>query len=389
MVRPELADLTARLKQEAARLGFARVGVAPAVVPPGYGRYLEWLERGRAAGMAYLQQRAEARGHPRHVMEGARSVLVVAMIYGRPEPSEPGPTQGKIARYARGGDYHDLLWRRLDELLAWLKTERPEVVGRAVCDTAPLLERDFAHLAGLGWIGKNTCLIDRRIGSFTVLGAVLVDVELEYDEPLTTGYCGTCTRCLDACPTSALVEPYQLDSRRCLSYWTIEHKGMIDEEMADQLGDWAFGCDICQDVCPWNRKAPPGTEPALLPTREWVNPDLIAWLDRDPVELKAALKGTALARSKRSGLVRNAALILGARGILAAVPALIRRLDDGDPIVRGAAAWALGRIGSPEATAALLASLEETDQAVPAPSAGGDGQALEVATNATSEATGG
>ena len=347
------ASLTTRLKAAATRLGFDRVGVAPAVRPPGYGHYLEWLEQGHAAGMTYLHDRAAAREHPSHVLPGVRSVIVVAMVYGQPEPAEPGPTQGKVARYARGGDYHDLLWRRLGELLAWLQSERPGLVGRAVCDTAPLLERDFAHLAGLGWVGKNTCLIDRKIGSFTVLGSVLVDAELDYDEPLATGYCGTCTRCLDACPTSAFDGPYQLDARKCLSYWTIEHKGVIPAEIAAQLGDWAFGCDICQDVCPWNRKAPAGREPALAAREEWTNPDLIAWLDRDPVEFRSALKGTALARSKRAGLVRNAALILGQRRSQAAVPSLIARLTDDDPVVRGAAAWALEQIGCSAALDAL------------------------------------
>ena len=357
-------DLTSRLKQEATRLGFDRVGVAPAVVPPGYARYLDWLEQGRAAGMAYLRDRAVARGHPDHVLPGARSVIVVAMIYGKPGAPEPGPTEGKVARYAQGADYHEVLWQRLDQLLGWLRSERPGLVGRAVCDTAPLLERDFARLAGLGWVGKNTCLIDRRIGSFTVLGSVLVDAVLNYDEPLPTGHCGTCTRCLDACPTSALVAPYQLDARRCLSYWTIEHKGAIADEMADQLGDWVFGCDICQDVCPWNRKAPAGSEPSLQPRGEWVNPDLIGWLERDPTEFRSALKGTAPARSKRSGLVRNAALILGSRGSLAAVPALIGRLGDLDPVIRSAAAWALGRIGTTEAIQALRRAVGDPVESV-------------------------
>ncbi len=346
-------DLTARLKNEAIRLGFDRVGVAPAVVPPGYGRYLDWVAQGRAAGMAYMESRAEARGHPYHVLGGVRSVIVVAMVYGRPEPRAPGPTQGKIARYAQGADYHEILWRRLDDLLGWLKVECPGLTGRAVCDTAPLLERDFAQLASLGWIGKNTCLIDRRIGSFTVLGSVLVDREFTYDQPIPAGYCGTCTRCIDACPTGAITAPYQLDARRCLSYWTIEHKGPIPDEMAGQLGDWAFGCDICQDVCPWNRKAPPGTDAGLQPNPLWVNPDLIAWLERDPVEFRKQLKGTALARTKRSGLVRNAALILGQRGVVAAVPALIGRLADPEPVVQAASAWALEQIATPEALAAV------------------------------------
>ena len=353
MEHADSSSLTDRLKTEAMRLGFDRVGVAPAVVPPGYGRYLDWVEQGRAAGMGYMVNRAEARGHPSHVLEGARSVIVVALVYGRPDQASPGPTEGKVARYARGADYHEVLWRRLDELLAWLKVERPGMAGRAVCDTAPLLERDFAQLAGLGWIGKNTCLIDRKIGSFTVLGSILVDLELQYDIPLATNHCGTCTRCIDACPTVAITAPYQLDARKCLSYWTIEHKGEIPDPIAEDLGDWAFGCDICQEVCPWNRKAPAGSEPSFHPDPEWVNPDLIAWLERDPTEFRLRLKGTALARTKRSGLVRNAALILGQRESEAAVPALIGCLNDTDSVVRSAATWALRRIGTSEALAAV------------------------------------
>ena len=363
-------SLTDRLKAEALRLGFNRVGVAPAVVPPGYGHYLDWIEQGRAAGMAYMVDRAAARDHPRHVLSGVRSIIVVALIYGRPAATPPGPTEAKVARYARGADYHDILWRKLDELLAWLKAEQPGLTGRSVCDTAPLLERDFARLAGLGWVGKNTCLIDRKIGSFTVLGSILVDRELAYDAPVTTNHCGTCTRCIDACPTAAIIAPYQLDARKCLSYWTIEHKGEIPAQIAPELGDWAFGCDICQEVCPWNRKAPAGSEPGLDPDPEWVNPDLIAWLERDPTEFRRRLKGTALARTKRSGLVRNAALILGQRECREAVPALIRRLGDDDATVRSAAMWALRRIATAEGLAAVAAVL--ANETATRSTAGGD-----------------
>jgi epoxyqueuosine reductase len=354
-------QITDRLKVEARSLGFDLVGVAPAVVPTGYGRYLEWLERGREAGMGYLRRHAEAKAHPRHVLEGVRSVVVGGMIYGQADHTPPGPSEAKIARYARGSDYHEILWRKLETLLEWLQGERPGVVGRAACDTAPLLERDFARMAGLGWIGKNTCLIDRKAGSFTVLGSLLVDIELAYDAPMESNHCGTCTRCLDACPTDAFDGPYQLDARRCISYWTIEHKGPIPDPEAETLGDWAFGCDICQDVCPWNRKAPGGREPGLDARPGMVNPDLIGWLVADPSTFAKSLKGTALARSKRSGLVRNAALILGHRRNLDAVPALIDRLGDPDPVIRGASAWALGRIGSATALPALRAAERDAD----------------------------
>ncbi len=345
--------LTSRLKTEAGRIGFDQVGVAPAVRPAGYGHYQDWLERGHAAGMDYLRRHAPAKAHPDAVLPGVRSVIVVSFHYGHSEDEESGPTRGRVARYARGGDYHELLWRRLEALLEWLRGEVPGVQGRAVADTAPLLERDFARLAGLGWIGKNTMLIDRRLGSYSVLGALLVDVELAYDEPHVKDHCGTCTRCLDACPTEAFAGPYELDAGRCLSYWTIEHRGPIPEEFADRLEGWVFGCDVCQEVCPWNRKAPPGREPQLAPRPGWSNPDLIAWLEADPVAFRRRLKGTAMSRAKRSGLLRNAALILGQRGIVEAVAPLARLLGDDDPTVGDAAAWALARIGTPEARQAL------------------------------------
>ena len=271
-----------------------------------------------------------------------------------------------MARYAWGADYHRVLWDKLASLLDWLRSERPDARGRAVADTAPLLERDYARLAGLGWIGKNTMLISRRLGSFTFLGALLTDLELAYDAPHLANHCGSCTRCLDACPTGAFSGPYELDARRCISYWTIEHRGLIAEADAEQLEGWVFGCDICQDVCPWNRKAPPGRLAEFDPRSEWVEPDLIQWLDLDPSAWRAKLKGTALARAKRVGLLRNAALVLGTRRLPEAVASLAARLDDleEDPIVRASAAWALGRIADDAAMAALDRHQEDQDPVV-------------------------
>jgi epoxyqueuosine reductase len=313
--------------------------------------------------MAYLDRQAQARAHPDRMLEGVRSVIMTSFVYGSPAPAEPEAGAGKVARYARGGDYHELFWRRLEALLAWLEQARPGVRGRAVADSAPLLERDFGRLAGLGWIGKNTMLINRRLGSYTLLGALLVDIELQYDPPHESSHCGTCTRCLDACPTDAFAGPYQLDARQCISYWTIEHKGAIPEEFADRLDGWVFGCDVCQDVCPWNRKAPAGREPALQVRSEWTAPNLVEWLGADPAGFARRLKGTALSRSKRAGLLRNAALVLGARGEAAAVEALGQRLGDLEPVVRGSAAWALGRIGTSEAIALLEAHGDHPDPA--------------------------
>lgn len=340
----DIRSLTDRLKAEAQRLGFEAVGIAPAVAPPGYPHFLDWLRLGKDAGMAYLRNREPARAHPDGVLPGVKSIVTAAMVYGRRRQISTNLRHGKIARYAQGRDYHEVLWRKLENLLAWLQSHRPGVQGMAVADTAPLLERDFAQLAGLGWIGKNTMLIDRRIGSFTVLGSLLVDCELAYDPPHERSHCGTCTRCLDACPTGAFDGPNRLDANKCLSYWTIEHRGPIPEAMAENLDGWAFGCDVCQDVCPWNRKAPAGREPALEGSGEWGDPDLIAWLETDPAEFRQRIKGTALARTKREGLLRNAALILGTRGVAEALPSLHRLLGDENATIREAARWAISRI---------------------------------------------
>ena len=313
-------------------------------------------EAGCAAGIGLSPPiRAEARRHPDGVSPGVRSVVVAGFVYGEPA-AQPSDVQGKVARYARGGDYHRLLWDRLAELLGWLVAERPGTTGRAVSDTAPLLERDFARLAGLGWIGKNTMLIGRSLGSFTVLGALLVDVELTPDVPFEADHCGTCTRCLVACPTDAFDGPYRLDARRCISYWTIEHRGPMPDEAAEMLDGWAFGCDVCQDVCPWNRKAPHGRESTC--SRRARNGPI-------PTSSPGSIAGPTSGRTfsaarpwkaapKRAGLVRNAALILGSRRVREAVPALTRLLDDPDPTVRWAADWALRRIESPGETPRLV-----------------------------------
>lgn len=367
MSHPEMSE---RLKAEARRLGFDAVGIAPAVSPPGYPRFREWLERGHAAGMDYLRRQEPARAHPGPLLEGVRSVVMVSLVYGSNRPddrsSERNPASGMVARYARGGDYHRVMWDRLNALADWLLAECPGSHARAVADTAPLLERDFARLAGLGWIGKNTMLIHRRLGSFTFLGALLTDVELSSDAPHESNHCGTCTRCLDACPTDAFRGPYELDARRCISYWTIEHRGPIPDGPAGELHGWVFGCDVCQDVCPWNRKAPPGSTPELDERPEWRDPDLIAWLTDDPATWRARLRGTAQSRTKRAGLVRNAALVLAARGVEAAIEPLADLLDDAaeDPVIRVSAAQALAQFACQAARDALTRHRNDPDEAV-------------------------
>jgi len=361
--------LEARIKARARELGFDPVGIAPASPADDFDRLRAWLARGFAGEMDYLLRLADARRHPSAVLPEVRSVVMVGMSYtsssefgvrsselkNHDSPSEPSAQlrtpnselrtpngQGRVARYARGPDYHDVLRDRLKQLLAWLRAERPECRGRGVVDTAPLLERDFARRAGLGWVGKNTMLISKRLGSYLFLGALLVDLELSPDEPFTARHCGTCTACLDACPTSAFAGPYQLDARRCVSYLTIELRHDVPEELRPGLGDWVFGCDVCQEVCPWNRKAPTATS---FPARaDLVSLDPIELLGLSEEDFRQRFRGTALTRPGRAGLLRNAALVLGNRGDAAALPALRRALDDAEPLVREAARWGVARI---------------------------------------------
>jgi epoxyqueuosine reductase len=341
-----MAPLEDALKQQARALGFELVGVAPATPADGFDRLRDWLARGFAGDMHYMERHADARRHPSAVLPQVRSVVMVGMNYlvgdaGR-ETLPPG--HGRVARYARGADYHDVLRQRLNRLLAWLQAERPGCRGRGVVDTAPLLERDFARRAGLGWFGKNTMLLNKRLGSYFFLGALLVDLELQPDPPFTAAHCGTCTACLDACPTGAFAGPGLLDARRCVSYLTIELRAPVPENLRPGLGDWVFGCDVCQEVCPWNRKAPRGGEAALGGRKEYVSLDLIEVLGLGEEEFRRRFRGTALMRTKRRGLLRNAVLALGNAGDPAALPALRRALEDPEPLVRGAAAWAIARI---------------------------------------------
>jgi epoxyqueuosine reductase len=344
-----MSSLEARLKERARALGFELAGIAPATAADGFDRLREWLDRGYAGEMAYLHHHAAARRHPAAVLPEVRSVVMLGLNYAPPPDHSALSTQhsalfGKVARYARGADYHDVLWAKLDQLLAWVKEQAPGCTGRGVVDTAPLLERDFARRAGLGWFGKNTMLLNKRLGSYFFLAALLLDVGLTPDAPHTAEHCGTCTACLDACPTGAFPRPGQLDARRCISYLTIELRGPIPEELRAPTGDWLFGCDICQEVCPWNRKAPPGMEPALQARPELEKLDCVELLGLSDEEFRRRFRGTALMRAKRRGLLRNAAVVLGNTGGSEAVPALERALADPEPLVREAARWALERI---------------------------------------------
>jgi epoxyqueuosine reductase len=335
------ATLTEAVRERALALGFDRVAVGPAA-PPEHGAAFErWLRAGYAGTMHYLARGREARLDPEILLPGARSVVAVALNY-RPTAEVPG--WEPIARYARGRDYHEVMRPRLRALADALRElAGPETRSRACVDTSAVLERDLAARAGLGWIGKNTNLLEQTLGSFFFIGLVLTTAELEPGAPVADR-CGTCTACLDACPTRAFVAPYVLDARRCISYLTIEHRGPIDPELRPAIAEWAFGCDVCQTVCPWNRKAPPTAEPALEPREPLAS--LPALLALDEAGFRLRFRDSAIRRTKRAGFVRNLALVLGNRREAPAVAALARLREDAERAVRDAAAWALDRIGA-------------------------------------------
>lgn len=343
------------LREAARRVGFDLVGIAPAVTPAGFHDFLDWLDAGYAGAMQYLPNRREAYEHPRHVLETVRSVVMLGLNYRTAEPADPAAGEGRVSRYAWGdGDYHNVIRERLRSLGDWLHDRVPGCRTRGVVDTAPLLERDFARRAGLGWFGKNTMLIDKRAGSWFFLAGLLTDVPLEPDEPHHASHCGTCTRCLDACPTDAFPSPHVLDATRCISYLTIELRDALPPvELREGMGDWLFGCDVCQDVCPWNRRAPISTEPAFQPSPERGVESAIELLSLDDETFRARFRHTPLWRPGRAGLLRNACLVLGNTGDRSFVPVLTTALDDSEPLVRAAAAWALGRLGGDDSRVEL------------------------------------
>ncbi len=351
----DATTLTTRLKQQAQRLGFQLTGACAAVSPPGIAPLARWIDAGYAGQMAYLADRQTAYSHPRHVLPGARSLLMLGLSYATDSPSQlgAGEGEGRVARFAATpDDYHDQIHVRLKQLCLLAKELKPGVSVRGVVDTAPLLEREFAQLAGLGWIGKNTMLLHRQHGSWFFLAALLLDCELEYDQPLQSGHCGTCTACLDACPTQAFPEPFVLDATRCISYLTIELRDPIPHALRPGIDDWLFGCDICQEVCPWNRKAAKNGSHTRSSSRSGDRPpadSLDALLQLSDSAFRERFRHTVFWRSGRRGLLRNAAIALGNQASPKSHAPLARALRDTEPLVRGAAAWALGQIRTDQA----------------------------------------
>jgi epoxyqueuosine reductase len=382
------AALTAALKAEALRLGFDAAGIADVRPSDHAAFYRAWLDAGRHGSMEYLAREDAVRR--RLTPDGFRSAIVVALNYYPGDDDEPGAddvaadaSRGVIARYARGRDYHRVIRKKLLALLAWLERELGHELplARAYVDTGPVLERELAQRAGLGWFGRNTMLLHPRRGSYFFLGSLLLDLELTADAPFTTDHCGTCSSCVTACPTGALLgrdasgAPV-MDATRCISYLTIEQRGPIPRELRPLIGNRVFGCDICQEVCPFTGKfststtepsfaargpgePPAGVEP--LPSDGWhpgtTAPSLVDLMSMDSAGWEAFSRGSPLRRAGRAGLLRNVAVALGNWGSPEAVPVLTAALSDPEPLVRGHAAWALGEVGSPEALAALDASL--------------------------------
>ncbi len=376
-------ELTTALKAKAAELGFALCGACPAISPPGAARLREWLAAGYAGEMHYLSDRAAAYEHPGSVLAGVQSLLMLGLPYRTVESAKVAAGQGRISRYAWGpADYHDVIHDKLHALADYLRALSPLAKVRGVVDTAPLLEREFAQLAGLGWVGKHTLLIHRERGSWFFLAALLTDLPLAYDTPFATDHCGTCTACLDACPTDAFPAPYVLDATRCISYLTIELRNAIGLELREGLGDWLFGCDICQDVCPWNRKSPATNEAPFMPEPEQNPVNLSELFALDDGAFRERFRHTPLWRSKRRGILRNAALVLGNQRDPNAFAPLVAGLNDSEPLVRGASAWALGQLNISAAQTALVARrrqetepevLTEIDRAL-GQSSSGDGE---------------
>jgi epoxyqueuosine reductase len=348
------------LRVEASRLGFQCTGISGPEDSEQIDFFRSWIEQEYHGEMAYLGRpdSVNRRADLRKSMEDVRSVIVVSQDYFQPDsPGVPmDPARGVVARFARGEDYHDLMKSRLQELLDWLRREArrkklaAEVRGFPYVDTGPILERELGVRAGLGWLGKNTMLLHPRRGSYFFLGVLLTDLPLPADPPFTADRCGSCRACIDSCPTGALLGRDDdgapvMDARRCVSYLTIELKGPIPRNLRPGIGNRIFGCDICQEVCPWNlRFAGPSKEPAYCAGPDTEGPALMAHMGLSHEEFSARFSGSPIKRAKRRGFLRNVAVALGNWGSRDAVPALTKALDDPEPLVRGHAAWALGRI---------------------------------------------
>jgi epoxyqueuosine reductase len=371
-------DLKSRLRTAAKRLGFDRVGFAPARDLGPRAGIEPWLAQSHHGTMAWMARDPAQRRDPQRVRPEARTVVSLAANYYHPAGHDGGPGTGRISRYAWGSDYHRILKRRLRELVGTIQDDAPAIGARIAVDTAPVAEKAWAHTAGVGWVGKHSNVITRDRGSWVFLGELLLDAEVDPDPP-ATDHCGTCTRCIDACPTAAIVAPAVVDSRRCISYLTIELRGAIDPELRAPMGDWIFGCDICQDVCPWNKFARPSADVRFGPRTGQATPPLAELAPLGADEFATRFQGTNLRRPGWRGFLRNVMVALGNDRSAGAARALAAGVAHPEPLVRAHAAWGLGRHDGPRERAALRAQRQrerdhgvraEIDAALGAPGAG-------------------
>ncbi|MBN1398511.1 MAG: tRNA epoxyqueuosine(34) reductase QueG [Bacteroidetes bacterium] len=305
-----MLSLTNRIKKKAAELGFSAIGVARAEPLLKEKKHLiEWLARGYNASMNWMERETEKRADPARILPNVKTVISTAVNYFYPGEEFDSPDMGKISRYARGYDYHYVITEKLEQLYKFISDEMPDVNGKVYVDTGPVMEKIWAARAGIGWMGKNSNLITRNYGSWVFLGEILLDCELDYDTPLH-GMCGTCTACIDACPTHAIVEPYVVDSNKCISYLTIEHRGELQKEIYSDFQNWVYGCDICQEVCPWNRFQTMTKEESFYPRQDNTNPVLTELAEMSKEEFDRRYQRSSIKRTKHAGLIRNA------RGVL-------------------------------------------------------------------------
>jgi epoxyqueuosine reductase len=342
-------SLSAKIKAKAFDLGFALCGITTADPPPHHQQFQEWLAEGSSGDMLYLHRQEPKRGDLCKVLVDARSVVCVALNYspdkGHPPLPSSDSSKGVVARYAQFDDYHNTLWNRLETLLEYIRVENPGTSGKVYCDTGPVTERDLAMRAGLGWIGKHTNLISRRLGNWFFIGEIILDIDLSADDP-DTNHCGTCTRCIAECPTSAITAPFKLDARRCISYLTIELKGSIPEDLRPLIGNRIYGCDDCLAVCPWNKFAQAASDCAVQPRADLTAPDLIELLQLDDEGFRTTFAHSPIKRTKRRGFLRNVCVALGNVGNSSAIPALTVALNDHEPLIREHADWAIKQIQS-------------------------------------------
>jgi epoxyqueuosine reductase len=354
-----MSILTMRIREEAQRLGFFKTGITPIGELP-YQEYFDaWLKEGRNGEMRYLERQAPKRRDPGRILANARTLIVAALNYYSDQGFANAPLHGKISRYALGEDYHDGVRDRLERLLDFIQTQVPSAQGRCYVDTGPIMEKVWGAESSLGWIGKNTNLITRERGSWFFLGVILLDSALDYDRK-EKDFCGSCNNCIQVCPTGAIVAPYMLDARLCISYLTIEFRGIIPLKLRPYIGNRIYGCDTCQEACPWNRFAKNSLEKDLNPRVENQMPDLISLSAITAEGFDVRFENSPIRRVSRNGFVRNVVIALGNSGSIESVPVLEKAIRDESSLVRAHAAWALGQLPFPSARRILeRAQLEE------------------------------